>query len=120
LHGAGPGRAPACRRDRRRHPRGLGGRRCGRLVGVTTVERVECRRLSVPLHTPFVTSLRRTTTCDTVVVTVTDSDGAVGWGEAPQVWQVTGESLAGAEACLTGPLAATAVGRDVQDLQPAL
>ena len=33
---------------------------------------VVCARLSVPLHTPFVTALRRTTTTDTVVVRVTD------------------------------------------------
>ena len=52
--------------------------------------------LSVPLHTPFVTALRRTTTTESLLVRVTDSDGVTGWGEAPQVWQVTGESLAGA------------------------
>ena len=40
---------------------------------------VVCVRLSVPLHTPFVTALRRTTTTDTVVVRVTDSDGTTGW-----------------------------------------
>ena len=60
---------------------------------------VQCVRLSVPLHAPFVTALRRTTTTDTVVVRIHDSDGTTGWGEAPQVWQVTGESLASATAC---------------------
>jgi o-succinylbenzoate synthase len=76
---------------------------------------VTCARLSVPLHTPFVTALRRTTTTDTVVVRVTDSDGTMGWGEAPQVWQVTGESLAGATACLEEMLAPIVVDRDVDD-----
>jgi o-succinylbenzoate synthase len=76
---------------------------------------VECARLSVPLHTPFVTALRRTTTTDTVVVRVTDTDGTTGWGEAPQVWQVTGESLAGATACLEEMLAPAVVGHDVDD-----
>ena len=61
--------------------------------------------MTAPLHTPFVTALRRTETTEALVVRVTDSDGVTGWGEAPQVWQVTGESLAGAEACVTGPLA---------------
>ena len=75
--------------------------------------------MTTPLHTPFVTALRRTTTTDTVVVRVTDSDGVTGWGEAPQVWQVTGESLAGAEACVTGPLAAVVTGRDPDDLHAA-
>ncbi len=69
---------------------------------MTTIAAVTATRVTTPLHTPFVTALRRTTTTDTVVVRVTDSDGVTGWGEAPQVWQVTGESLAGAEACVPG------------------
>ena len=81
-----------------------------RIVEVTT------ERVSVPLHTPFVTALRRTETTDTVLVRVTDSDGVTGWGEAPQVWQVTGESLAGAEACIAGPLAAAVTGTEADDL----
>ncbi len=81
---------------------------------------VVCARLSVPLHTPFVTALRRTTTTDTVVVRVTDSDGTTGWGEAPQVWQVTGESLAGATACLELMLAPLVIGADVDDWEQVL
>ena len=84
---------------------------------MTRIERVTATRVTTPLHTPFVTALRRTTTTDTVVVRVSDSDGVTGWGEAPQVWQVTGESLAGAEACVTGPLAAVVTSRDPDDLQ---
>jgi L-alanine-DL-glutamate epimerase-like enolase superfamily enzyme len=83
---------------------------------MSRIERVDTTRVSVPLHTPFVTALRSTTTTDTVVVRVTDADGVTGWGEAPQVWQVTGESLAGAEACVQGPLAQAVVGRDGADL----
>ena len=83
---------------------------------MSRIESVTTTRLSTPLHTPFVTALRRTTTTDTVVVRVTDSDGVTGWGEAPQVWQVTGESLAGAEACVEGPLASAVLGRDTDDL----
>ena len=83
---------------------------------MTRIETITTTRVSAPLHTPFVTSLRHTSVVETVVVQVTDSDGASGWGEAPQVWQVTGESLAGAEAALAGPLAAAVRGRDVDDL----
>ena len=83
---------------------------------MSRIETVTTTRLTTPLHTPFVTALRRTTTTDTVVVRVVDSDGVTGWGEAPQVWQVTGESLAGAQACVDGPLAAVVVGRDPDDL----
>ena len=83
---------------------------------MSRIERVSATRVSTPLHTPFVTALRRTSTTETVVVRVTDSDGVTGWGEAPQVWQVTGESLAGAEACVTGPLTAVLLGADPDDL----
>lgn len=76
---------------------------------------VECARLSVRLHTPFVTALRRTETTDTLLVRVHDDEAVVGWGEAPQVWQVTGESLAGAAACVEQMLAPLVVGRDVDD-----
>ncbi len=82
---------------------------------MTTIERVEATSSTVRLHTPFVTALRRTETTATVVVTVTDSDGRVGWGESPQVWQVTGESLAGATACIETMLAPVLVGRALDD-----
>jgi L-Ala-D/L-Glu epimerase len=67
-----------------------------------------------------VTALRRTTTTDTVVVRLTDSDGTSGWGEAPQVWKVTGESLASAAACVDEMLAGVVVGRDVDDWEAVL
>lgn len=61
--------------------------------------------LATRLHTPFVTALRRTEALTSVVVRLTDSDGRRGYGEAPQVWRVTGESMAGIRACVLGPLA---------------
>jgi len=85
-----------------------------------TIRQLRCHRLSVPLHTPFVTALRSTRTLETLVVEVTDADGRRGFGEAPQVWRVTGESLAGAEACVLGPLRDVVVGRSVDDLADLL
>lgn len=80
---------------------------------MTRIDSVRASSTSVALHTAFVTALRRTLTTDTVVVTITDSDGRTGWGEAPQVWQVTGESLAGATACVETMLAPVLVGHDL-------
>lgn len=77
---------------------------------------VRCHVVSTPLHTPFVTALRRTTTVDSVLVEVLDDDGVTGVGEAPQVWAVTGDSLAGARACIEGPLRDVLIGRDPADL----
>jgi L-Ala-D/L-Glu epimerase len=65
------------------------------------------------LHTPFVTALRRTTAVYSIVVRLTDADGNTGFGEAPQIWRVTGESLAGIEACVLGPLADALLGAEL-------
>ncbi len=81
---------------------------------------VRCQRITVPLHTPFVTALRRVTSLESVIVQLVDSDGRSGFGEAPQVWQVTGESLGSAEACLQGPLSDVVRERDPDDLAPLL
>jgi len=71
---------------------------------VAPVVALETEVVRVPLHTPFVTALRRTEHAETLVLRLTDADGVIGWGEAPQVWRVTGDSLAGSQACLEGPL----------------
>lgn len=76
---------------------------------------VRTHSLTLPLHTPFVTALRRASAIETLVVEVVAEDGTSGLGEAPQVWQVTGDSVAGARACVEGPLTALLLGRDVRD-----
>ncbi|WP_433168632.1 mandelate racemase/muconate lactonizing enzyme family protein [Kribbella sp. CA-247076] len=75
--------------------------------------------VSAPLHTPFVTALRTATHADSLLVSVSDGD-LTGWGEAPQVWKVTGESLAGAQACVEGPIAAALDGLEPDDLTESL
>ena len=81
-----------------------------------TITAVRTHRLTAPLHTPFVTALRRATTVQTLIVEIVDTDGRTGFGEAPQVWQVTGASIAGAQACVTELLTPLLVGRDADDL----
>ncbi|MBF9134026.1 dipeptide epimerase [Plantactinospora sp. S1510] len=81
-----------------------------------SIASVRTHRLSAPLHTPFVTALRRTSTVETLVVEVVDTDGRSGFGEAPQVWQVTGASIGGARACVEEMLAPLLTGRNADDL----
>jgi L-alanine-DL-glutamate epimerase-like enolase superfamily enzyme len=81
-----------------------------------TIERVRTHRISAPFHTPFVTALRRATTVESLLVEILDSDGRSGFGEAPQVWQVTGGSVAGAEACVRQLLGPLLIGRDADDV----
>jgi len=87
---------------------------------VTIITDVRCHRLAAALHTPFVTALRTTHTLETLVVELATDDGLQGFGEAPQVWRVTGESLAGAEACLSGPLKDVVLNRSPADLHDLL
>ncbi|GAB3820941.1 mandelate racemase/muconate lactonizing enzyme family protein [Kribbella italica] len=75
--------------------------------------------VSAPLHTPFVTALRTATHAESLLVSISDGEHT-GWGEAPQVWKVTGESLAGAQACVEGPIAIALDGLGPDDLTEAL
>lgn len=81
-----------------------------------SITEIRSHRIAASLHTPFVTALRRTSVLETTVVELVDASGHRGFGEAPQVWRVTGESLAGAEACIHGPLSDVLRGRSTDDL----
>jgi o-succinylbenzoate synthase len=75
--------------------------------------------VSAPLHTPFVTALRTATHAESLLVELSDGDQS-GWGEAPQVWKVTGDSLAGSQACVEGPIATALDGLGPDDLTEAV
>ncbi|MEV6967280.1 dipeptide epimerase [Hamadaea sp. NPDC051192] len=84
---------------------------------------VRTHRLTAPLHTPFVTALRRTTHVASLIVELVDEDGRSGFGEAPQVWQVTGDSIDGSQACveqILGPLVTGADPAEVVGLSRAV
>jgi L-alanine-DL-glutamate epimerase-like enolase superfamily enzyme len=75
---------------------------------------VSVARIETPLRIPFVTSLRRATNLNSTIVRLTDSDGLCGYGEAPGVWRVTGESVESIEACVLGPLASELTAWDLE------
>lgn len=81
--------------------------------------KLDTHLVSAPLHTPFVTALRTATHAESLLVSISDGEHT-GWGEAPQVWKVTGESLAGAQACVEGPIATALDGLGPDDLTEAL
>ena len=83
-----------------------------------TISAVLTHRVSARLRAPFVTSLRRATTVDSLVVEIRDTDGRSGFGEAPQVWAVTGESVDSAQACVRSQLGPPLTGRDADDVVP--
>src|SRR5690242_11671579 len=59
------------------HRRDLGAEPMARVVAVSVAPIV------TPLHTPFVTALRRAVALNSVVVRLTDDEGQTGFGEAP-------------------------------------
>jgi L-alanine-DL-glutamate epimerase-like enolase superfamily enzyme len=71
----------------------------------------------MPLRAPFVTARRRAEAVVAVLVELRDEHGHSGWREGVQTWRVTGESLAGITAAVTGPLRETVLGRDPEDLE---
>jgi L-Ala-D/L-Glu epimerase len=80
---------------------------------MTRIVEVATARLVRELNQPFVTALRSTTQVISVAVRLTTDDGGTGYGEAPQIWRVTGESQASVEACVLGPLADALLGREL-------
>jgi L-alanine-DL-glutamate epimerase-like enolase superfamily enzyme len=81
-----------------------------------SIAAIRVHRISSPLHTPFVTALRRTTTADSLLVQVTDTDGRSGFGEAPQVWAVTGANIPGSQAAVEEMIAPKLLGKDADDI----
>ncbi len=91
----------------------------GEVGGMARIVEVATTRLVRQLHTPFVTALRRTSEVVSIAVRLRDAAGRTGFGEGPQVWRVTGESLASIEACVLGPLAEALLGWDPSSEPPS-
>ncbi|GAA1710410.1 mandelate racemase/muconate lactonizing enzyme family protein [Fodinicola feengrottensis] len=81
-----------------------------------TITEVRVHQVSVPLHTPWVTAVRRTEVVESLLVEIVDADGRSGWGEGVATWKITGDSLPGMAAAVAGPLAEAVTGRDPADL----
>jgi L-Ala-D/L-Glu epimerase / N-acetyl-D-glutamate racemase len=86
------------------------------MSSTTTITDVRTYPVRVALRFPFVTSLRTATHAESLLVSVGDSEGNRGWGESPQVYRVTGESVVGARACVAGPLADAVLHLPADDL----
>lgn len=80
------------------------------------ITEVRAHRVRIPLHTPFVTAVRRTDAVEAVLVEVRDEDGRSGWGEGTQTWRVTGDNLAGITAAVEGPLREAVLRRDPDEV----
>ena len=71
--------------------------------------------VSIPLITPFKTSLRTVDRIQDLVVRVTLDSGETGYGEAPPTAVITGETLPSMEAAIRDYLAPAVLGLDPSD-----
>ncbi|MFC4304568.1 mandelate racemase/muconate lactonizing enzyme family protein [Cohnella boryungensis] len=59
---------------------------------------IAMQRIVVPLRKPFKTALRTLESATSLIISITDEDGRIGYGEAPPTLAITGEQLEGIEA----------------------
>ncbi len=82
-----------------------------------TITSVVCQPLSLPMSGPLTTSRHSYARWDGVVVRVTASDGAEGFGESREAVQITGETQASMTAAVNGRLAKAVDGLDPFDIE---
>jgi muconate cycloisomerase len=59
------------------------------------ITKIEALSIAVPLKTPIKMSMETIKTCDNLVVRITNSEGFIGWGEAPAAPTFSGETTPG-------------------------
>ena len=80
-----------------------------------TIARIEIFPIRLPLHEPFAVAYVTQEEIPTVLVRITTTDGAVGWGEATPDPNVTGETYHSTVAVLEHDLAPAVLGLDARD-----
>lgn len=84
--------------------------------GGATIRSVEVHPLQLRLREPFVVTSGTRDRLDTTLVALRGADGVVGWGEAVPDEPVTGESPDSSLSALSGAIADTVVGLELEDL----
>ncbi|MCG8652871.1 MAG: hypothetical protein MI861_23730, partial [Pirellulales bacterium] len=75
--------------------------------------------IAVPLRKPMKLASETITSAENLLVRVTESDGAEGWGEAASAPTMTGELLPGMVAAVERAIAPALIGLPSDDLGPA-
>lgn len=80
------------------------------------IAKIETGQISIPLVTPFKTSLRTVdSVCDTLVKITTD-DGQTGYGEAPPTAVITGDTNGSVRCAIEEFIAPNLTGMEIEDL----
>ncbi len=73
--------------------------------------------LSIPLRTPFKTSVRTATRIEDVLVTIVTDQGAVGYGSAALVPAITGDTEVSIRTAIEGPIRKLLIGSAVENFE---
>ncbi|WP_181347816.1 dipeptide epimerase [Thalassobacillus sp. CUG 92003] len=81
---------------------------------------IQCEQRTIQLQQPFKTALRQVTEIEVVDVTISLENGITGKGSASATWQITGESLEGIRAAISGPIKRALQHKNILDLAALL
>ena len=78
---------------------------------------VEWGRVSIPLRTPFKTALRTVASVEDIIVKLTADTGDVGFGEAPPIGVITGDTAEAICGALQHHIAPAVLGQEIDDFE---
>ena len=81
------------------------------------IEKIEVGHISIPLKTPFKTSLRTVNTVEDTVVRIITDTGHVGYGEAPPTAVITGDINASIRGAISEVIAPALMGLELDNLE---
>lgn len=84
------------------------------------ITKVDLKRISIPLRTPFKTALRTVNQVQDIVVILHTDCGALGYGEAPPTGSITGDTAGAILGAIEDHISKAILGREVEELEPLL
>lgn len=80
------------------------------------IKKIELAEINIPLTTPFKTALRTVDSMNDILVRITASDGAYGFGEAPPTAVITGDTKGSIRCAIEDFIAPNLIGMEIEDL----
>jgi len=87
------------------------------------IQSITLADISIPLHKPFITALRRVEAMSSVLVRIETNEGYIGYGEAPPTAAITGETMGSIRAAIEERIGPSIIGLDLDafdDIMSAL
>ena len=81
------------------------------------IKRIEVGHISIPLKTPFKTSLRSVCSVEDTVVRITTDTGHVGYGEAPPTAVITGDTNDSIRGAINEVISKALIGLEIENIE---